>query len=427
MIRSKAPRILFIAIAALTLAACDPAHETTASQCANGENSSVTIGLDTSSGNVFETPASREPKEYQLYLQDILEAAEPDDSVVLTADQQLALDNIRQQINGNAEDEFNLQYELTDGAVTQATNPLDYIEYLMASQDEDLVIGAFEEAREQIERGISSDDDFCIYSNRNIRFVDEDSEDLLFAELNLSYDPFSQIVQQSFLIAELREDLSSSVSRQSVPYFGFSQADRDDFDDRGFYPVILRQALMNSPDGEHSLIIDDGNDNSLGQIEITTQNTFCTDEDDEVVACDGAITTRVPQKAQCSAEDPDNEYSADENGLVQVRSMRLNDTFTDLKRIRLETDYAEQEVRIYVSEYNEAIYDSDGVTIIQDPTNCEKQAVLQELSDLNPGEGVRLTVVDDPNYDILYDDDGNITTTPAYTYTGTLIPSRAGD
>jgi hypothetical protein len=107
---------------------------------------------------------------------------------------------------------------------------------------------------------------------------------------------------------------------------------------------------------------------------------------------------------------------------LQVYSLALDDTLNDLKRIRLETDYETQEVRIYASEYNEAIYDSDGTTEIHDPTNCEKQAVLDELAALTPGVGVRLTVIEDPNYDLIYDDDGNITTTPLYTFTGTELP-----
>lgn len=427
MFLPRSTKPLLTLLLSFSLFGCDPTFETTADLCSNGERSGITIGLDTTTGEHFKVLASEESGAYPLYLQDILEAAEPGPSETLTAEEQEALDTIREIINDSADNQFNLQYVLASGEVIEASNPLDFIEFLMASKDKDLQIGAFEDARKQIKRGIAADDGFCVYSNPNIRFVDQDSNTLLFAELTLSYDPFSNIVQQSFLISELKSDLSSSTSRASVPYFGFSQASPDEYDDEGYYPVILRQAIMNSADGEHSLLIDDGNDNALGQVEITTQNTFCTDEDDNVVTCDGAITTRTPRKSQCDGSDPDG---SDETGQMQVRSFDLsatNDDLMDLKRVRMETDYASQEVRIYVSKYNEAIYDSDGTTVIPDPTNCEIQAVLDELFEAGSGEGVRVTVVEDPGYDIIEDDDGNVTTTPAITYTGTTLPSRSGD
>ncbi|TNC81410.1 MAG: hypothetical protein C9356_08755 [Oleiphilus sp.] len=429
MLKPRSSRLLITLIFSLSLYGCDPAFETTADLCANGQNSGVTIGLDTSSGEEFKVLASDESGAYPLYLQDILDAAEPDASETLTAEEQAALDSIKAMVNGPADNEFNLQYVQNSGEVIEASNPLDFLEFLMATKDKSLKVGAFEDARKQIQRGIAADDGFCVYSNPNIRFVDEDGSDLLFAELTLSYDPFSNIVQQSFLISELKSDLSKSTSRQSVPYFGFSQASPDEYNDDGYYPVILRQALMNSADGEHSLLIDDGNDNALGQIEITTQNTFCTDDEDNIVACDPAVTTRTPAKPQCDGTVTDEDYSEDQRDQVEVRSLSLsdsNDDLRDLKRIRLETDYEAQEVRIYVSKYNEAILDSDGVTEIHDPTDCEKRAVLDELADASSG-GVRLTVLDDPGYDIIYDDDGNVTTTPIMTYTGTNLPSRSGE
>jgi len=413
----------FIVILSLMLIACDPAFEAVADRCANGENSEIVLALDFTDPDVspYTVLAGSESKEYRLYLQDILAAAEPADGVTLTADEQLAIDNLMSIINDDGDDLFNLQYDVTDGAVTQASNPLDYIESLISATAKADRIGAFEDAREQIEAGISSDDDFCIYQNRNIRFVNQDGEAVLFGELTLSYNPFSRIVQQQFLITEVRGDLSNSVDRQTVPYFGFSQADVDDYEDKGYYPSIVRSMLLNSIDDSKSLVVDDGNDNSLGQIEISTSNIFCRDDDDNITACDMGITTRVPQKSQCDGtDDPDS----DETGQLQVRTMDLNGSLTELKRIRLETDYENQEVRLYASSYNEAIYDSDGTTVITDPTNCEKQAVLDELADMTPGVGVSLTVVPDINYDITYDDDGNVETVPVFSFTGTAIPSR---
>ncbi|KZY68525.1 hypothetical protein [Oleiphilus sp. HI0066] len=95
------------------------------------------------------------------------------------------------------------------------------------------------------------------------------------------------------------------------------------------------------------------------------------------------------------------------------------------------------EVRIYGSTYNEAIYASDGTTVIENPTDCEKQAVLDALALIDPdktaAEGVRLTFVPDTNYDITYQTDADgqpvldenglqiidSEPTPLYTYQGT--------
>ena len=402
---------------ALILSACDPAFKTTADLCASGENGEVIIGLDFTDPDTspYLTEPGRNNGEYRLYLQDILEAAVPTE--VINAETQDALDAISALLNGSANDEFGLNYEMDAGLVTAASNPIDYIEWLMASTSDSTQVGAFEDARRQIGQGISSDDGFCNYTNRNIRFVDQDGASVLFSELNLSYNPFSLIVQQSFLLSELQSGLSAIEERQTVPYFGFLQADSDSYKTEGFYPFRQRSILVNSPDKLRSLLVDDGKDISVGQVEISTKNVFCEDEDGEVVACDVGVVTRVPVKAQCS--DPDG---TDETGILAVHSLALDDTLIDLKRIRLETDYATQEVRIYASQYNEAILDSDGTTEIYDPTNCEKQAVLDELAALTPGVGVRLTVIEDSNYDLIYDDDGNITTTPLYTFTGTELP-----
>lgn len=404
---------------ALILSACDPAFKTTADLCASGQNGEVIIGLDFTDPDTspYLTEPGRNSGEYVLYLQDILEAAVPTE--VISAETQDALDAIDALLNGSADDQFGLNYEMNAGLVTAASNPIDYIESLMASTSDSTKVGAFEDARSQIGQGISSDDGFCNYTNRNIRFVDQDGASVLFSELNLSYNPFSLIVQQSFLLSELQSGLSAIEERQTVPYFGFLQASSDSYKTEGFYPFRQRSILVNSPDKLRSLLVDDGKDISVGQVEISTKNVFCEDEDGEIAACDDGVVTRAPAKSQCDGSDPDG---SDETGVLAAHFLALDDTLTDLKRIRLEADYATQEVRIYASKYNEAILDSDGTTPINDPTNCEKQAVLDELAALTPGVGVRLTVIEDPNYDLIYDDDGNVTTTPLYTFTGTELP-----
>ena len=84
--------------------------------------------------------------------------------------------------------------------------------------------------------------------------------------------------------------------------------------------------------------------------------------------------------------------------------------------------------------------------VIINPTRCEQQAVLDDLDELVTDEernaagfqGVRLTLIEDPNYDVKYeldedgnqkrDDDGNLIVdvepTPVFTFQGTAILSR---
>lgn len=417
-------------LSCIVLAACDPAFKTTAEQCANNQAARVVVAVDNSDPNVspYLTAAGSSDGAYVLYLQDILQAAQP--AGALDPEHQAALDTLLNKL----EDDYDLGYELVNGDVTQAANPLDYLENLIASSDPDLRIQAFVDAKKQIADGLSANDDYCDYQNSNISIVDPDGIPLLFAEFSLSYSPFTEVVQQSLLITEIQEDLGSSTQRINVPYVGFFQSNPESYTANGYSEPFFRQALLNTPDLSENLTIDDGDDLKLGQLIFGTQNEFC--DPDGIELCDNSVNTRIPVKSQC-ADDSGEPEAIDESNKVALRSFDLNAAHTDLKRIRLETDYSNGEVRVYTSQYNEAILDSDGVSIIHDPTSCEKQAILDELADLTPGEGVRLTVVPDLGFDITYEEDaegnriqdadGNdivIEPLAAIIYQGTIIPAR---
>lgn len=170
------------------------------------------------------------------------------------------------------------------------------------------------------------------------------------------------------------------------------------------------------------------------------------------VNCETDIEIRSIQKTACEGSHFDSSAQKNklpnEVGKRQTRFFDMNNDLTQLKRFRVETDYPNNTVNVYVSGYKEAIYDADGESLIIDPTPCEEQAVLDDLFNAFPEEereaddfeGVRLTAVPDPGYDFIFkeDADGNLLVdengagiiddtqlpTPIFTFTGTAIPSR---
>lgn len=407
------------------LSACDPDFQNTSQLCANVPTTAVRVGVTD-----FSVSAGGD---YPLYLEDILLGFEPEDGgASLTAAEQEARTFVLDKLNSY------LDYTSTDGIVTAANNPLDFLEELIATTEGARVIGAFQEAKDQMARAIAADDDFCNYTNRNIVIEDTSTGDLLYVDFNLSYNPFTRIVQQSVLATRTEDALLSATDRATAPFVGFYQADPDAFVASGYTQPYLRQAIMNDTTETEIFNVDDGFDTRLGVMEFIIQNKVCKPDDDaekpgDLEACDAGVTTRPVAKAQCTGDDSDPADDG-ETDKIAFNAYNVSSDFPEVKRVRVETDYPTQEVRIYVSEYIEAIenpYAAAGEpAVIYDPTNCEKQAVLDELADANPDTttGVRLTVVEDPGYDIIYSGEGEDRTetppTPAITYQGTLAAER---
>lgn len=423
--------IFIIAFVVSLLSACDPDFQDTSQLCANVPTTAVRVGVSDFSVNAGG--------EYPLYLEDIILGLEPDAGESLTEEEKQArnraLSFVREKFNSY------LDYTSTNGTVSAANNPIDFLEELIATSDDTRVIGAFQEAKDQMARAIASDDDFCNYTNRNIVVEDTSTGDLLFVDFNLSYNPFTRIVQQSVLATRTEDALLSATERATAPFVGFYQADPDEFVANGYSQPYLRQAIMNNANEIEIFNIDDGFDTRLGVMEFIIQNEVCNPDDEaekpgDLEACDAGVTTRTVAKSQCAGDDSDPEDDGETNKIA-LNSYNVNSDYPAIKRVRVETDYPNQEVRIYLSEYIEAIenpYAADGEPdVIYDPTNCEKQAVLDELAEANPDTttGVRLTVVEDPGYDIIYTGEGEDRTetlpTPAITYAGQLVAERQNE
>ena len=415
---------------AFFLSACEPAFETTAEKCASGQDIQIQIPARRDN-TVPNFHVEKGADEYQLYLAEAIEVMEP--VAALPTEVSEAKGFVDQQIA-----DF-LAYQKSAGVVSSSANPLDFLESVVASTDPDIEIEAFVLAKNQLAQAVSDDDDFCSYVNKNVRILDENADTLAYAEVAMSYNPFTRIVQQSLVMASQVTDLDTAETRESVPYIGFFQALPQNYKAKGYTKPEIRQLIANSTDGFSSLSYDDGEDTELGQILIEQKTEPCDPDflsispstPEDLKACEAGITTRTtyPLYATECAGDADKHPDL---------SFSLNSAYPDVKRVRVEVDYTTAkagEVRIYKSVFKEAIYTADETDIIYDPTRCEIQEVINDIREANPTqESITVKPYLDPDYDITYQDsdgdgvddvdaDGNripIDPNAAYTYQGNV-------
>jgi hypothetical protein len=210
-------------------------------------------------------------------------------------------------------------------------------------------------------------------------------------------------------------------------------------DEGGTLFIRANTAVIN----ESTLIIDDAFSYGLSQQKIAINCITETDTETEIrptqkIACEGGSFDSSPQKNKLP----------NEVGKRKTRTFGLNSDLSMLKRFRIETDYPNNTVEVYISQYNEAIFDTKENKLILDPTPCEQQAVLDDLFNAFPVEereaddfeGVRLTLIPDSGYDFVFklNTDGSVQTdengagiidpdllpTPIFTFTGTPVPTR---
>jgi hypothetical protein len=424
----KTLKLLTILTSTALLPACDPSFQSTSDQCAQNEDISVIIPAPS-------LAVKNGADEYELYLQDIFVALEPQTADSLSTDEQAALASVKTIIN-----DF-LDYEENAGTVNASNNILDFLESLIATTDPEKEVELFAIAKRQIATGINADNDFCSYSTRNIVINDgsDKANPIAFAEWSISYSPFTQIVQQSVLISEIQDDLDSSEARQNLPFVGFYQAEADQFKAVGYTQPILRQAIMNGADLTSNFVIDDGRDNKLGQIAYEQIDSFCdpdqssfdpgisnTFDPSDFAVCGNGENVRPVAKSQCDGSEAGEK---NETNRIRSNTFDLGENLTGFKRLRVELDYENNETRFYTSDYNEATFDSDGTTVIKDPTGCEKQAILDELAEQTPDTAVSLTIIEDPGFDVITttDADGDEVIqepAPLFTYDGLVVPAR---
>lgn len=463
-----------ISLSTLSLIACTPSFQTTAEKCAT--YSPVTLPItETIDNSEFKVLANSSSNNYKLHLEDALNSLEnvqskASDSTTspLSSDELTAIQFILDKANEK------MGYVIENGKVESASNPLDYLESLFSATDADEVIETFADAKRNLVRAIAKADSVCNYTNSGINLIIEDPNipsnennivKTVNAQLSLNYNPDSKgenkdTVDQIFLISlydEPIEDLDIS-RRKAKSFSSISRIADTEFKAAGASLAKVRQINFSDSFTNETFFFDDDFDQlKLGQLVTTLFNATCKDTDTgEEIACTDPSTTRLPQHDACDGgtdattglaqTDETNKYK--ENFFPVVPG---HPTLDKVQRLRMEVDYPANEIRLYASNYAEKILragveindpDFDPATdTITNPTRCEQQAVLTDIFNLEQNdpdfEGARLTLVEDPNYDLIpivdadgnpvLDVDGNPTyeePTPVFVFEGTAIPSR---
>jgi hypothetical protein len=457
-----------ISISTLGLISCTPSFQTTAEKCST--YSPVTLPTEATVDNSeFKVLADRTSNNYKLHLEDALNSlnlenlkskSEEGETSPISEDERAAI----QFVLDKAKEKMG--YVIKNGKVESASNPLDYVESLFAATDEAEVIQTFVDAKRNLAQAISSDNSTCSYINPSINLIIEDPNipsnennviKTVNTQLSLNYNPYSKgenkdTVDQIFLISLYDEpiiDLDIS-KRKAKSFSGITRIADTEFKAEGAsLPKIRQINYSDSFINETFFFDDDFSELKLGQLVTTLFNATCKDETTgEEIACTDPGTTRIPQHDACNGGvDDEGNDQTDENNKYQEKYLPVvagHPVLDKVQRLRLEVDYPKNEIRLYASNYAEKILTAEGGTITN-PTRCEQQAVLTDLDKLvtdeernNPDfEGVRLTLVGDPNYDLIeivdtegkpvLDEDGNPTyyePNAIFVFEGTVIEGR---
>lgn len=405
--------IPFAAITSLAvmLSACDPDYQDTGNICAANETVSVrstvpSFEIDTTLGDYkpyfADIYAAMQLADGEALQDDPTDPADPNyvDNPMTAVEKQALIDSILDIVNSY------MGYTLNSvtGSIESANNPLDYIDSLVATTDPGLQIGLFQTAKDQVASGIKANDGYCSFRNYNIKFDKTDrSEELSVTPFGLYYEPFRGSLQQETIVSQIFNP-DDEANKSVMTYGGVSFLDGSIFKANGFNePDIRREALVSDESQSTSFLISDRYTNKLfeqfedqvdhiGIVQYINTNTECeanedTDGNITGYTCPNGATIRPVTKTACEGganPNDENWTTIDETNRYQINSFDLgsNPRLQDLKRVAIETDYDTQEVRIYVSKYNRAIYDSDGTTLIIDPTSCERQVIQDEIQEM---------------------------------------------
>ena len=428
----------------------------------------------------YEVDAKSSDTDYKLYFQDFLnsfkdlqsKSVDENGNTVLSAlsSEEVAVrDFIFEKINEE------LKYSVDEeGNVESANNPLDYMASLIATTDSDKLVQTFVEAKQQMANAIAKDDGHCAYSNEQIEFIRENDDfsilDFFNASLDLTYIPSAFVDTEHTVSQDIVISFDETPDSDEEINIQFSATDfisPENFLASGFSEARQQQVGVTNVNTPSTLTI---NENYLttkvGTLGYSVPNEECLDDEGSITQCPDGSITRPVAHPKCAdgidsdADSPSNEQYEDEADETDTRILNTftivesNEALKDLKRLKVEIDYPNSEIRVYVSKFIDAIYkalDDDGNPIAQgsdnptpstdqlifDPTRCETGNVEKELSDLNDGAVAVATVYEDPDYeyitqtdengDAIIDDEGfevTSTPTPLFIFQGTAIQDR---
>jgi hypothetical protein len=451
------------------LLSCTPTFKTTEQLC-------QAYLPTTQATKSYVVNAQASNSEYQLYLEDFvnsfkdIQSKASDGSLSApTSDEQAVIDFILLQIQNQ------MGYEITDGTVSSADNPLDYIESLIAATDSDLIVQTFVEAKSQMLAAINADNGHCTYSNDQILYIKEDDAltpiNSFEAKLDISYVPSvfvegDQSVDQAVLLTLDRDP--DADAEDKVTYSSLDRIAKENFKAEGYSDASVRTVSIKefgSP--ENFFVDDDFTETKLGTLAYSKLNERCTDDDGVASNCEAGLTVKAVEHARCEdGVDDDGEGFSnpdvdDESNTVQIHSFNIGDgsnsALQDLQRLKVEVDYPNNEIRVFVSKFSDAIYkafDADGNDIPQgridnptpsddqlilNPTNCESYNVSLDLYDAENDISSPSTAYQDSGFDLIQvlDAEGEpvlvdgeddvyqyIEPTPIFTFQGTAIISR---
>jgi len=220
-------RTLLIVSSLFVLLSCTPAFETTAQLC----EASLPLTLPVPN---YQTLANRDSNDYKLYLEDILNSFQNIQTKAVAGVEitPRALDSDEQAIVDfifSKADEY-MGYTMKDGVVDSSSNPLDFMESIIAATDKDEIIQTFVEAKQHLAEAISKDDGICSYRNSNIRVNQEDSDLNILSYLDATFalryvpsefEPTSvNTIDQTLFFTLVTPDPEDSESTSQISFSG---------------------------------------------------------------------------------------------------------------------------------------------------------------------------------------------------------------
>jgi hypothetical protein len=281
-------------------------------------------------------------------------------------------------------------YSESETGLMSTSNPLDFLlNQLVINLDS---YPTLKEAFDNLTVYARLQKEDCEYKFDGLKVKNTSSGQSFGVEIRINYLHEYEQIQLFVLMAEGENDLTDIEIRATSPFAVHLISSGNTFTLENLLEPEYRFAAINDDINNYSLSLMQDQDFGFGRIELQTKNTVCPDS-----GCVDPGQRRVPAKLQC-IYDPVNRPDINLLDEILINSFSLGSNLR-LKRAAIELDSQSGEASLFISQFNNAVYDSDGSTIIFEPTNCELYAIIDEKSVLQPAEEVNVEPYLDPTYD----------------------------